>query len=844
MNQSYELFDLRIFRQDNGVYPVEVQRSPAGEAAGEFRLPFSPQELQSMLEQLESGRADREFLKQTGEQLYKLLFPAPIERRYRESLASLAGDAGLRVRLRIDAPELTSLPWEFLFDPQENEFISLSPRSPLVRYVSAGTIEALKTEAPVRLLLVLSNPADMPPLDTQKEASLVQQALAEQIAQGMYIVEALEKPTLSRLADKLRAGYQIIHYLGHAYLDADNGRGYLILENEEGNSFPVDAETLTPLLKDTSLRLMVLNACESGRSGGRDAQLGLAPSLVAGGVSAVVATQFPIPDQTAILLSREFYAALADNAPVDAAVGEARKIIRAEVGADQMDWGIPVLFMRAPDGMLLEVTSPPKPLGERVFSKKTWAAILSGVALLLLFLGTIAFSLARQAGLIPTPEPTLVAAPATQDEFLVVVADFYAKGAAQKLEVINRLAPSIQEQLQNTGISNARLITVPNQPRDNKEAIQVASRYNASIIVWGWYDDLGFEANVEVLNSPFLESVGGAEKLVKQASQNLGEIDTAPETLRTYLREGLASRVNYLVLYIIGRVHLWQGYQHEASFEKAEAAADYQQALKLFSQAISVIRGTSLEDQKKLSAEVLYYSLGSTYLRLAQSNADVQAMQQAVDSYQKAIELKTDYAEAHYDLGVIAYLTANTPAEAKSQFEAAAQYDSNSDHLMSARAYANIAYINIYFDNDYALAETNFRKAYEFKPDDVFVVKNLGFFEYMLGKYDEAVKLTEEGLKYNPDEDVSVEAQLTCNLAVAYLAKGDTDQAARLYEDALLKVKKLPSDEALQVLSSTCLADLNDLAKNKTDLQSAITPLAQKLEAALQALALTPTPAP
>ena len=63
---------------------------------------------------------------------------------------------------------------------------------------------------------------------------------------------------------------------------------------------------------------------------------------------AVVAMQYEITDGAAIEFSRDFYEALADSLPVDAAVTEAR----AAVSMDSMlEWGTPVLYMRSPDGL-------------------------------------------------------------------------------------------------------------------------------------------------------------------------------------------------------------------------------------------------------------------------------------------------------------------------------------------------------------------------------------------------------------------------------------------------------------------------------------------------------------
>jgi hypothetical protein len=67
--------------------------------------------------------------------------------------------------------------------------------------------------------------------------------------------------------------------------------------------------------------------------------------------------QYPILDQVALSFAREFYRALAQYYPVDAAVTEGRRAVYQDLGSDQPDWGTPVIFMRSPDGMLF---SPPQ----------------------------------------------------------------------------------------------------------------------------------------------------------------------------------------------------------------------------------------------------------------------------------------------------------------------------------------------------------------------------------------------------------------------------------------------------------------------------------------------------
>jgi uncharacterized membrane protein HdeD (DUF308 family) len=72
----------------------------------------------------------------------------------------------------------------------------------------------------------------------------------------------------------------------------------------------------------------------------------------------VVAMQYEITDTAAIEFSRDFYEALADGLPVDAAVTEAR----AAVSMDSMlEWGTPVLYMHSPDGRVFDILAPAPP---------------------------------------------------------------------------------------------------------------------------------------------------------------------------------------------------------------------------------------------------------------------------------------------------------------------------------------------------------------------------------------------------------------------------------------------------------------------------------------------------
>jgi hypothetical protein len=65
-----------------------------------------------------------------------------------------------------------------------------------------------------------------------------------------------------------------------------------------------------------------------------------------------VAMQYEVTDKAAIEFSRDFYEAVADGLPVDAAVAEARTAVSMK---SALEWGTPVLYMRSPDGRIFDV---------------------------------------------------------------------------------------------------------------------------------------------------------------------------------------------------------------------------------------------------------------------------------------------------------------------------------------------------------------------------------------------------------------------------------------------------------------------------------------------------------
>jgi WD40 repeat protein len=244
-----------------------------------------------------------------------------------------------------------------LYDPRHDHFLAQSRHSPLVRYLDLpDPPQPLTVKGPLRLLVMISSPSDYPELDVEQEWNLLTGALAEPQAEGRVVIERLAA-NMSSLRQRLRREqFHVFHFVGHGRYRHDWGSGVLVMEDRNGRSHEVPGDELGGLLNEyDETRLAVLNACEGARSDdASDPFAGMAQGLIRQGLPAVVAMQFEITDDAAIIFAQELYGAIADGYPLEAALAEARGAIRDE--GNTTEWGTPVLYSRAPDGHLFDLT--------------------------------------------------------------------------------------------------------------------------------------------------------------------------------------------------------------------------------------------------------------------------------------------------------------------------------------------------------------------------------------------------------------------------------------------------------------------------------------------------------
>ena len=369
----YKDFDVDIISKGSGQGYLINCRSPSGEAHEIFQLSYNTTDLKRQLDLvriavaragaeeicLEDEKAVREF----GIELFNSLFTGKIRTRFDTSIQEVERQGmGLRLRIHfVEAPELAILPWEFLFDDCQGDYICLSQNTPIVRHLDLQGKKSLSVKPPLRILGMLAVPKDQNQLDVDNERKLVENAIKPLEERGLLKLVWMEGHSLRDLQKEMdrRGPWHIFHFIGHGEFDEILGKGKIDLTGNGGNTNSSDATQLARILADHKyLRLVIINACEGARGSQNDIFSSTSSILIQHGIPAVIAMQYEISDKAALEFSSAFYESLANGSPVDTSVSYARKAVSSAF-AKTVEWGTPVLHLRSPDGVLFNLEHYP-----------------------------------------------------------------------------------------------------------------------------------------------------------------------------------------------------------------------------------------------------------------------------------------------------------------------------------------------------------------------------------------------------------------------------------------------------------------------------------------------------
>lgn len=262
-------------------------------------------------------------------------------------------DRPLRLRLAIapDIPELHTIRWETLRDPQTDQPLALSERLILTRSLGSADWQpvTLRAKGDLRALTVIaaSDGLERFKLAQIDVAAEQQGALAGLGEIPTTVLATPDQVSLSAIMSHLRDGYDILYLVAHGTLV--DGEPYLFLDSGQGQVARIPGDDLVARLADLPLRprLVILANCQSAGDGSRNALAALGPRLATAGIPAVIAMQGLFSIATNTVFAPAFFRELRRDGWVDRALAAARQAV-----SNRPDWWMPVLFTRLRSGRI------------------------------------------------------------------------------------------------------------------------------------------------------------------------------------------------------------------------------------------------------------------------------------------------------------------------------------------------------------------------------------------------------------------------------------------------------------------------------------------------------------
>lgn len=286
-----------------------------------------------------------------GKTLFQTLFPRNIRSLY-DVARSIRGDDRLDIIFTSMIPWIADKPWEFAYDPVRRTFLATEEIYFIRNVLTAIPAAELKARpGPLRILVAAAQPVGAGALSIDDEIRVISRGFEVLTGAGLAEIKVLPRATPADLhAEVMARDYDVLHFIGHGLVD-ENGCGYLLFEDGHGGEHWVSERTVREILLQRGIRLVFLNACETGRGGRVEFNRGIAQALVAGGMPAVVANQYKVLDQSATSFAQQFYWSLAQGKSIAAAARESRIAVNYSSG-EAIDWAVPVIYARNPHGAL------------------------------------------------------------------------------------------------------------------------------------------------------------------------------------------------------------------------------------------------------------------------------------------------------------------------------------------------------------------------------------------------------------------------------------------------------------------------------------------------------------
>jgi CHAT domain-containing protein len=305
-----------------------------------------------------------EKLRSFGRQLFECLFPAEVRSLY-DSARTTRDGRRLDIILTSMVHWVADLPWEFAFDPTRGTFLATEEINFVRNVVTSIPAEEIPPRSgALHILVVAAQPVGWGQLSIEEEIELVSRGFLPLKEMGLVEFDVLRSASPEAFHKRLQLAqiqgerFDVLHFIGHGeYLEKEKV-GCVLFEDGQGGSSRLEADQLRQIACRRGIRILFLNACETGSGGRSDFNRGVAQGLVAGGLPIVVGNQYKVLDSSATAFAQHFYWALARGATVGDASREARVAVNYSIHGEAIDWAVPVVFAQNPHEALCHPTAP------------------------------------------------------------------------------------------------------------------------------------------------------------------------------------------------------------------------------------------------------------------------------------------------------------------------------------------------------------------------------------------------------------------------------------------------------------------------------------------------------
>ncbi len=702
-------------------------------------------------------------------------FADPLVWDFMDKARISALDKPLRVRLFIDsnAPELQTLHWELLCNPEDGTPLFLGENLYFSRYLESADWRPVRLhpKESLRALAVVSNPSDIsdyPKLEKIDVAGEVARA-REGLGDIPLTMLGEDKPaSLVTVIEYLRVEKPDILYLVcHGAMKGEDS--YLWLQTPKGTAAVVSGKEIAQRISELAEPplLVILASCQSaGFEDAPDVRVALGQRLAQAGVPAVVAMQGNISLQTVADLMPVFFSVLQEDGQVDRAMTLARGHVRG-----RLDYWMPVLFTRLENATIFAEPRVLKPV--EVWN---WRALVLLAVMILLgstaVIGYMAWPRERNIRL------------EEECQFCVAIAGFQVLGDSSEKNlgryVASTLSGQLERNLQEIEAGTEKQIGIWG-PKDREAgslkasslekldlaAEELAKDIHADVVVYGQVEVLG--EKWKVTPRFYISSDYEFRDLLEVTGQHdLGtpfEVTGTPRSVRRdFLDKRNIQRGKLLASIVVG--------------ESLIVTADYDKAL----QALEAAQKEDITSwQDPAAGKLLYMLMGNAASRIYQSSLQGEMLDRAESYYSEAKKLDPNYARVYLGLSSVCHqralqtsILSENPADVDTgKLQECIEYLQQAQSRVTTPDLAHVQE-----KVEYGLGEEYFAQAY-FK---ALVSGNEESFDPAIQQFTKVISAYEGG-KDEVRQELAAEAH--ARLGLIFELVGDFTQAAQQYRQAL-----------------------------------------------------------